>query len=192
MNRLCVFRPLAVLLVAIISGCSGYPGYGGNTASAGIYATEESAVDIRAELDKACGKLLRSAGQARKRGDTFLVVSFANLDDLSRSSRLGRLMGQDCGTQAVAQGYQVTEVLLSDTLLIDPEQGELMLSRDLQHLAGDHQASMVLLGTYTLGQSTVYANARIVRSRDALVMSAVSFELPLTREVAQLAAGTRS
>ena len=178
-----------VVMTTTLTACGGY--YGGKAASSGIYATDDNTVDIRAEVDRACGQLLRSADQARKHSDTFLVVSFANLDDLSRSSRLGRLMGQDCGTRAVEKGFRVTEVLLSETLLIDPAQGELMLSRDLQHLAGDHQASMILLGTYTVGQDTVYANARIVRSRDALVLSAVSFELPLTREVSQLAAGTR-
>jgi hypothetical protein len=39
-----------------------------------------------------------------------------------------------------------------------------------------------------VGRNTVYANARLIRSQDALVLSAVSFELPLTREVTQLVA----
>ena len=63
-----------------------------------------------------------------------------------------------------------------------------MLSRDLSLLAQSHDATAVLVGTYTVGRNTVYANARLIRSQDARVLSAVSFELPLTREVTQLVA----
>ena len=97
-------------------------------------------------------------------------------------------MGQDCSTEFVNDGYQVTEPLFADALYIDPSQGELMLSRNLEVLAQDHEATAVVVGTYTVGRNTMYANARLIRSNDALVLSAVSFEIPLTPEVGQLIA----
>jgi TolB-like protein len=176
---------LAFVLISL-AACSNY--YGGNAASQAIYSTQQKSIDLRAEVETACAKLIRRAKHTNKRKDTFLVVSFADLSALSQSSQLGRLMGQDCSTEFVNDGYQVTEPLFADALYIDPSQGELMLSRNLEVLAQDHDATAVVVGTYTVGRNTVYANARLIRSNDALVLSAVSFEIPLTPEVGQLIA----
>lgn len=177
---------ITLCLSACLVGCNGY--YGSNAASTAIYSGQEATVDLRDEVEQACARLIQHAKHASKRQDKLLVVSFADLSALNQSSKLGRLMGQDCSTEVVRKGYQVTEPLLADALYIDPSQGELLLSRDLELLAQDHEATLVIVGTYTTGRNTVYANARLVRSRDALVLSAVSFELPLTREVSQLIA----
>ena len=176
---------LASVLISL-AACSNY--YGGNAASQAIYSTQQKPIDLRAEVETACAQLIRRAKHTNKRKDTFLVVSFADLSALSQSSQLGRLMGQDCSTEFVNDGYQVTEPLFADALYIDPSQGELMLSRNLEVLAQDHEATAVVVGTYTVGRNTVYANARLIRSNDALVLSAVSFEIPLTPEVGQLIA----
>ena len=176
---------LASVLISL-AACSNY--YGGNAASQAIYSTQQKSIDLRAEVETACAQLIRRAKHTNKRKDTFLVVSFADLSALSQSSQLGRLMGQDCSTEFVNDGYQVTEPLFADALYIDPSQGELMLSRNLEVLAQDHEATAVVVGTYTVGRNTVYANARLIRSNDALVLSAVSFEIPLTPEVGQLIA----
>ena len=178
---------VATLAVStLLAGCAGY--HGSNAASTAIYSGKEQSVDIRHEVERACSKLIRSAKHTNKREDTLLVASFTDLGALDRSSKLGRLMGQDCSTEAVKDGYKVTETLLADSLFIDPNEGELMLSRDLSLLAQSHDATAVLVGTYTVGRNTVYANARLIRSQDARVLSAVSFELPLTREITQLVA----
>jgi TolB-like protein len=179
---------LFVLVSVLISlaACGNY--YGGNATSQSIYSTQQKSIDLRAEVETACAQLIRRAKHTNKRKDTFLVVSFADLSALSQSSQLGRLMGQDCSTEFVNDGYQVTEPLFADALYIDPSQGELMLSRNLEVLAQDHEATAVVVGTYTVGRNTVYANARLIRSNDALVLSAVSFEIPLTPEVGQLIA----
>ena len=179
---------LFVLVSVLISLAAFSNYYGGNATSQAIYSTQQKSIDLRAEVETACAQLIRRAKHTNKRKDTFLVVSFADLSALSQSSQLGRLMGQDCSTEFVNDGYQVTEPLFADALYIDPSQGELMLSRNLEVLAQDHEATAVVVGTYTVGRNTVYANARLIRSNDALVLSAVSFEIPLTPEVGQLIA----
>lgn len=179
-------RFLTLCLLGALTACSNY--YGGNASSQAIYSTQQQTIDLRAEVEMACSKLIRHAKHTNKRSDTLLIVSFADLSELNQSSRLGRLMGQDCSTEFVSDGYKVTEPLFADSLYIDPSQGELMLSRNLEVLAQDHEATAVVVGTYTVGTTTVYANARLIRSKDALVLSAVSFEIPLTREISQLIA----
>ena len=179
---------LFVLVSVLISLAAFSNYYCGNATSQAIYSTQQKSIDLRAEVETACAQLIRRAKHTNKRKDTFLVVSFADLSALSQSSQLGRLMGQDCSTEFVNDGYQVTEPLFADALYIDPSQGELMLSRNLEVLAQDHEATAVVVGTYTVGRNTVYANARLIRSNDALVLSAVSFEIPLTPEVGQLIA----
>ncbi|MBT4855137.1 MAG: hypothetical protein HON38_10380, partial [Halieaceae bacterium] len=143
---------LASVLISL-AACSNY--YGGNATSQAIYSTQQKSIDLRAEVETACAQLIRRAKHTNKRKDTFLVVSFADLSALSQSSQLGRLMGQDCSTEFVNDGYQVTEPLFADALYIDPSQGELMLSRNLEVLAQDHEATAVVVGTYTVGRNTV-------------------------------------
>lgn len=150
------------------------------------YSWDKEAVDIREIVEDACDDLMGDAREIDKEFDKFLVVSFANLDEVETSSPLGRLMGQQCGSEIVDKGYQVTELLLAETVYIDPAEGEFLLSRDLEQLAAKHDATMVVVGTYTTGIKTIYVTAKVVRSADARIMGARNFELPMTSEVRAL------
>jgi TolB-like protein len=127
-----------------------------------------------------------SAKEVNRDDNTLLVASFADLNALEQSSPLGRLLGQQCSSEIVAKGYQVTELLLAESIYIDPQQGELLLSRDLEQIAAQHDADVVVVGTYTASAETVYVTAKVVRSNDARVLAANNFEIPVNREVISL------
>ncbi|MEY2909692.1 MAG: hypothetical protein RLZZ602_2215 [Pseudomonadota bacterium] len=141
---------------------------------------------IRSLVEAACGKLMGSAKEVNRDDNTLLVASFADLNALEQSSPLGRLLGQQCSSEIVAKGYQVTELLLAESIYIDPQQGELLLSRDLEQIAAQHDADVVVVGTYTASAETVYVTAKVVRSNDARVLAANNFEIPVNREVISL------
>ena len=143
-------------------------------------------VDISKRVEDACSALMRDAREVDRAEQTLLVVSFADLNALEHSSPLGRLLGQQCGSKIVDKGYQVTEILLAESLYIDPAQGELLLSRDLEQIAANHDADTVVVGTYTVARQQVYVTAKVVRSRDARILAAINFELPVNNEVQSL------
>lgn len=157
------------LLATGLSGCGALPGL-----SSGIQDD-----DIVAEVDKAAKRLMKDS-DLRARGDTRLIVtSLADVDALGQSSRFGRMVGQHLATAITDRGYNVVELLLSDTIYIDKAQGEFVLTRDVGTLARDFDADAVVVGTYAVAQDRVYVTTKVVRAEDARILSGHTFELML-------------
>ena len=141
--------------------------------------------DIVREVGRSAGRMMRSAPRFEK-GHTLIVTSFADTDSLGKSSRLGRMLGQHVAAAITQKGFNVVEVLLSDTLYIDPRQGEFLLTRDVARLASKYEADAVVVGTYTAAHDRVYITSKLVRSEDAVVLAADNFELPIGENVRRL------
>ena len=78
-------------------------------------------------------------------------------------------------------GLMLIEVKMRNSLFIEEQTGELILSRDIRRLSASHNAQAILLGTYGQGQSMAYVNVRLVRTRDNVVLGASSVQIPLDR-----------
>lgn len=172
---------MAALSISLLLGCS--PHYERREPG---YSWEQPTAPIRPAVEAACQRLMQQADSPALRQSTLLVASFANLDRLSESSALGRLLGQQCAARVVNAGYQVAELLLAESVYVDPSQGELLLSRDLDQIAERFAADHVIVGTYSVGQKAVHLTAKLIRASDARVLSATSFELPMGQEVRAL------
>jgi TolB-like protein len=122
---------------------------------------------------------LMSDAETVSESDRLIVMSFANVDDLSMSSRFGRIIGQQYAAEVSDDGYRVVEILMSDRVTIEKMQGEFVLSRDVTTIGEMHNADAVIVGTYAMGVEHVYVTAKIVRTSDAVVLAADSFELAL-------------
>lgn len=109
-----------------------------------------------------------------------LVASAQDLDDLGRSERLGRLIGELVASAFSGEGYLVQEVRLRDSLRISSE-GEHLLSRDLEHLESDHLADVVITSTYALAGNRAYITIKAVRLADGLVISSRSIVAEVPR-----------
>ena len=131
-----------------------------------------------AEATERLGKELRLAGSSTP---PLLVLSAQNMDDLSRSEGVGRLVGELVQTRLVNQGYRVKEVRLRDSIRVSPE-GEQGLSRDLARLAQAHAAEVVVVSTYTRSARNAFVTVKAVRVADGLILASQSF-------VAQVPAG---
>lgn len=141
--------------------------------------------DIAREIDRSAARMMRAAPRL-KDDHVLIVTSFANVDSLGRSSRLGRTLGQHAAAAITRRGFNVVEVLLSDTLYISPRQGEFLLTRDVARLAQRYEADAVVVGTYAVAHDVVYVTSKLVRSEDALVLAADSFELSIGPNVRRL------
>ncbi len=141
--------------------------------------------NIVEEVGRSAERMMRSAPRL-ERDHILIVTSFANMDALGRSSRLGRMLGQHAAAAITQKGFNVVEVLLSDTLYINPGQGEFLLTRDVARLASKYEADAAVVGTYTVAHDRVYITSKLVRSEDAMVLAADSFELPIGENVRRL------
>lgn len=115
-----------------------------------------------------------------------LVATLVHVDRLQESSRLGRIASEQIAGRIVQRGIRVTEVKLRDTLVLQRDQGVLLLSRELQEVSQSQSAQAVLVGTYAPSVSQVYVSLKLVAPEGNVVMAAQDYALPMDANVRML------
>lgn len=120
-----------------------------------------------------------------------LVASFVDIDDVQHSSTLGRTLAEQMGSKFTQNGYKVIELKLrSNSVFVrgskDSDEGEFMLSRELQDLSFQHDAHAVLVGTYGKGPEVVYVTAKLIRTRDSVILGSYDFSLPVGKNTRKM------
>ncbi|GAB6060301.1 FlgO family outer membrane protein [Desulfonatronum parangueonense] len=111
-----------------------------------------------------------------------LMSSFVMLDNLDRTSPLGRIIPQQIGSRFAQHGLHMVDVRLrTQSLLIRKGQGEFALSRELDKINRDVNAFAVLTGTYSVVYGRVYVTAMILRSTDGALLASLDYYLPVDR-----------
>lgn len=114
-----------------------------------------------------------------------LVGTFGGLDNVEKSTNLGRVVGEQFTTRLVQLGYNVQEVKLRDQISLKTE-GEYVLSRDPNEVSKNFNAAALITGTYAKGKDGVLFNARLVSASDNRVIAAQDFILPYEGDVVSL------
>lgn len=122
-----------------------------------------------------------------------LVASFVNIDDVQRSSTLGRTLAEQMGSRFTQKGYKVIEIKLRTNSVFvrgvrENDEGEFMLSRELQDISFQHDAHAVLVGTYGKGPEMVYVMAKLIRTQDNVILGAYDFSLPVGKNTKKMLA----
>lgn len=116
-----------------------------------------------------------------------LVASMVQLDDLEKTSGLGRVVMQQVGSRLSQYGYRIVDSRLRSSMVMRPHEGEFMLSRDVARLMQtEYAAQAVLVGSYTESLSAVYFSLRLIRLDDGAVVAAHEYYLPNRGEVRNL------
>lgn len=95
-----------------------------------------------------------------------LVTTVVNNDKLDETTSFGRSFQNNIAAGLVARGYAVKEIKLRKNMLVEVNQGEFMLTRDLRELAGKQQAQAIVVGTYTMANRVMYLSVRLVNPVD--------------------------
>lgn len=109
---------------------------------------------------------------------TILVTSFVDVKHLEQSSDFGRMMSEYISSWLALNNYKVTELKLRNSLYIEEESGEFLLSRELNNISNAHNIQAVVVGTYAPAGNAVYVSARVVQPYDGKIISSVDFRLP--------------
>ncbi|WP_438767752.1 FlgO family outer membrane protein [Kushneria sp. TE3] len=171
-----LYLSLVLLLSALITGCAALPGHN----------SVPERPTLLSQVDSAAERLVKSARGRLAASDTIIATTFVDVDQLGRSSTLGRTLTEAMASRLVESGLNVIEVKLRDSLYIEEYAGEMILSRNVQRLGNNYNASAVLLGTYAVARGEVFVNARLVRLTDQLVLGATSFRVPMDADVQML------
>lgn len=106
-----------------------------------------------------------------------LVTTFVDNNDLTRTSKFGRIVQEHVGSRLVQLGYTVREIKMASTLSIEPRSGETILSRDLAQIGGEHQAQAILVGTISRSDRILYISARLVNPANNNILASDDYRL---------------
>lgn len=106
-----------------------------------------------------------------------LVTTFVDNNDLTKTSRFGRLLQEHIASRMVQLGYTVREVKLTKTIDIQPKSGETVLSRDLSKISGELKAQAIIAGTISRSDRILYISARIITPGNSNIIATYDHQL---------------
>lgn len=151
------------------------PTYEEAAASQFLDSNRDAVVKLTAGFD------LSSLGQG-----PVLVATVVNVNDLSRSAPLGRTLSEQYASHMAAIGFNVKEIKLRGDVFVREGAGELLLSREIKDIARSHNASLVLVGTYSAAANFTYVSLKLVRTEDSRIIRGHDYALPNDRDVQRL------
>lgn len=140
---------------------------------------------------EAVGKLTAGFDLNTLGGGPVLVATVVNVNDLSRSAPLGRTLSEQYASQMANSGFNVKEIKLRGDVFVREGAGELLLSREIKDIARSHNASLVMVGTYSAAANFTYVSLKLVRTEDSRIVAGHDYALPNDRDVMRLLAVPR-
>lgn len=166
-----VFVCFAALIA--ISGCSSFNG----TRAENLLGKETNLIKFSY---KAAEELVKTAFpplMPQNPEMPILTTTFVDNNDLHQTSQFGRILQEHMSSRFVQLGYTVREVKLAKSLEIKELSGETILSRDLQKLAGNQKAQVILVGTISYANRTMYISTRLVNPHDSTVVASADYRM---------------
>lgn len=167
-----------VLLVSTIVGCV--------TPGQSNYTDAKISELVTANYD-AADKLVRYATQNLDKSAPIIVATIVDIDNLKRSSRLGRLISEQVGARLTQLGYSVIELKLRGDIFVKRDEGEMLLSREINDISREHKAQAVVVGTYAEASEYVYVNLKVIGTDGNIAISAHNYLLPFLGNIKELA-----
>ena len=128
---------------------------------------------------------LVAGGKVSPAGGPLVVATVVDIDQLDRSSTLGRLISEHVASRLAQKGYTVAEVKLREPVYTRRPDGELTLSREVRDASVKHGAQAVVVGTYasdTRGTyGLVFVSLKVVHAGDNTILGASDYALVLTQ-----------
>jgi len=119
---------------------------------------EENLITINEE---AADELLGSCNVPIDQNETVIVTSIVNIDDMHRSSTLGRMSSEMIANRLAQHGYSVREIKMGRNIFVSEAEGEFILSRELHEIGEKHDVQGFIVGTYAKGETRQFANTEV-------------------------------
>lgn len=155
-------------------------------------AREEEPVNLVEVSYGAADTLNQNLGGRLDSGKPVLSATFVNVDNMTDSSSLGRILSEQTASRFAQHGYTIVEAKLRNDIFIQEGGGEFMLSREIQALSKQHDAQAVIVGTYAVGKESVYISARVVRVTDNVVIGSHDYSIPMAKDIKAMLRSGRS
>ena len=162
----------SILLALLLGGCV-FGSYEGETVPRALFAANYRAAD---------SLIAMSRGQLDL-DKPIIVATIVDIDDLERSSTLGRMLSESVSARFTQNRYRMIEMKVQSSVYMKRGEGELMLTRQIREIATAHEAQAVIVGTYSRASSAVFINLKVVKPDSNLVLAAQDYSIPMSRDV---------
>ncbi len=189
-----------ISLMILLNACSKQIAFGEcdyriRSAECQRYTLRLQQIDMVTTNYEAADKLIENAKQHIDDKQRILVTTIADINNLSDSAPLGRLVGEHIASRITERGYKVVEVRLQDSVSLVPYTGEFILSRgvrELRELGRAQTVSRIVTGTYTVADETIFITLKILDFWDSRAVASYTYTLPMTKDINQLLKKTRA
>ena len=142
---------ILILLVFVLSygvaACA--PPSSPDRQRSGLINDRMNVVDIN---HMAADNLLSSCNIYIDNQESIIVTSLVNIDDMRKSSTLGRMSSEMIANRLAQHGYRIHEVKMGQNIFVSESQGEFILSRELHEIGKEHNVQGFIVGTYGVSE----------------------------------------
>lgn len=111
-------------------------------------------------------------------GDKPLIMAtVVNIDALEQTSTLGRLISEQISTRMSQSQVNMLEMKLRNSVYMKRNQGEMMLTREVNDMAQAHKAQAVVVGSYAETSDMVFVNIKVIQPNTNYVLAAHDYAL---------------
>lgn len=115
-------------------------------------------------------------------GKKVIISTYVDIDRFYSTNAFGRFVGEKLMEEMSLRGFAVIEIRAAKELMIQPNIGEMALSRDVNEMMGKYQADIMVLGTYKRAGDVVVVHTRLIVADNQEVISVASMELPVKED----------
>lgn len=170
---------IATLSAFLVSGCA-TNGFKGVISDPALYS------QLVAENYHAADALITQARPKLVPDQPILIATIVNIDDLEKSSTLGRVTSEHIATRFFQAGVKVVEMKLSKSVYMKRNEGELVLTREITDIVRNHNVQAVVLGTYGKSKAYAYVNVKLVIPGSNIIIASHDYVIPLDDEIRTL------
>ena len=179
-------KPLLAVAAAIsfsLAGCANSPFAKSSSAAP---PQEAQPANLIGENYAAADALLAKAKAQLDPSKPIIMSTLVNIDDLERSSTLGRWVSENVSSRFTQSAYRMIELKFQNAVYMKRNEGELMLTRQIRDIATSHNAQAVIVGTYSKASTAIFVNLKIVRPESNIVIAAHDYALAIDRNVSSM------
>lgn len=141
---------------------------------------------------KAADALMAQLSSVVSKRQSLIVTTVVSIDALEKSSTMGRLISEQIAGRFTQSGYRMVEMKFGNAVYVKRDQGELMLTREINDLAKNYDAQAVIVGTYGESADFVFVNLKVIQPTTNVVLAVHDYVLPLDSTVRSMLPAKRS
>jgi TolB-like protein len=107
-----------------------------------------------------------------------IVTTFANLDNLKKTSSFGRLLAESLTHELQVRKWRVVEIRMAKSIIMN-QSGEFSMTRETNKIRGAHKVRAIVTGTYSFTDDCVVVNAKVLNVDTGIILSSGQISIPL-------------